>query len=83
MRENRHFVEFNKSVKASQISKPLVKLNLIIARKKVNKRRNSIITKLLREFVNSWREIPVSNNNPINFHYVINKAILIFFLLLN
>ncbi len=44
---------------------------------------NNIITKLLREFINNWREIPVSDSNPINFHYVINKTILILFFFLN
>jgi len=53
LRKNRHSVESNKSVKASQIFKSLIKLNLIIARKKINKRRNNIIIKFLREFVNS------------------------------
>ncbi len=83
MRKNRHFIKFNRSVKVSQISRFLVKFNLIIAGKEVNERYNSIIIKFLRKFVNSWRKIPVSNNNPINFYYVINKTILIFLLLFN
>ncbi len=81
MRESRHSVKFNKSVKVSQISRSFVKFNLIIVRKKVNKRRNSIIIKFFREFVNSWREIPVSDSNPINFYCVIDEAIFVLFLL--
>ncbi len=53
LRENRYSVKFNRNIKASQIFKSLVKLNLIIIRKKINKRRNSTIIKLLREFVNN------------------------------
>jgi len=83
LRKSRHSVEFNGSVKASQISRFLVKFNLIVAGKEINKRCDNIITKLLREFVNNWREIPVFNNNPINFHYVINKTIFILFFLFN
>src|SRR6266498_5091376 len=83
LRKSRHSVEFNGSVKASQIFRFLVKFNLIIAGKEVNKRYNSIIIKFLREFVNNWREIPVFNNHPIDFHCVITKTIfipLLFFL---
>ena len=83
LRKDRYSIESNKNAKASQISRFLVKFNLIIAGKEVNKRYNNTITKLLREFVNNWREIPVPNNNPINFHCVINKTILIPLLLFN
>ncbi len=70
-------------MKVSQISRFLVKFNLIIAGKEINKRYNNIIVKLLREFVNSWREIPVSDSNPINFYCVVNKTIFILLLLFN